>query len=452
MKNKLSYLIGVACFLSYTGVFTSCVNGVDDEYLEQKFTDNGGTDDEEEGEELPDLNGEYSIEGDFDLVMTCNGNVLEGKKVVMTVDEGNETASITFAAAQTDLETAIATAIPGGVGGLVSGWGLKYTGNSPVPGEKEITITDVPLFRNGTSYMFKGSNVQPTYNMNYEGKIEDEKLTVDINYELTNQKLAGKWYSAKMSQLGAIPNHAPFWADWASKVILNPGKVVGVNFSGTVNTMLGTVDGMFTSEKVMEGIVGKKIKMNQIVFNLLEYVAAEPNGNMFASYSYNPDITIAGPYSQEMPHDVIRYYFDPEKPDERIYLELNSGFLINMIGSLGSSLSPSRSTRADDGDLRERAKALIKLLVPVLEKGIPCEYKLDGNNLTINVDGVVLRNILAKLMVVINDSTIQDFLNGAFDSLGDTKDFVVKLLEELPKALDENECQYVKVGLKFVKK
>lgn len=85
MKNKLFYLIGVASLLSYTGTFTSCVNGVDDEYLEQKFTDNGGTDDE--SEELPDLNGEYSIEGDYDLVMTCNGDKLEGKKMIMTVDE-----------------------------------------------------------------------------------------------------------------------------------------------------------------------------------------------------------------------------------------------------------------------------------------------------------------------------------------------------------------------------
>ena len=50
MKNKLSYLIGVACLLCYTSTFTSCVNGVDDEYLEQKFTENNGTD--EEGDEM----------------------------------------------------------------------------------------------------------------------------------------------------------------------------------------------------------------------------------------------------------------------------------------------------------------------------------------------------------------------------------------------------------------
>ena len=143
MKNKLSYLIGVACLLCYTSTFTSCVNGVDDEYLEQKFTENNGTD--EEGDELPDLNGDYSIEGDYELIMTCNGEPLEGKKRVMAVDETNESATITFAAAETDLESIIGL-IPGA--NLIQGLGLKYTGNSPVPGEKEITITNVPLFRN----------------------------------------------------------------------------------------------------------------------------------------------------------------------------------------------------------------------------------------------------------------------------------------------------------------
>lgn len=210
------------------------------------------------------------------------------------------------------METAIATAIPGGVGGLVSGWGLKYTGNSPVPGVKEITVTNVPLYRNGTDYIFEGSYVQPTYTMDYRGKIGNEKATVAINYELTNKKLVGKWYSAKMSQSGGIANHAPFWADWKSDVMLSPGKAFGVNISGTPNTMLGTVDGMIFSAKIMEAITGKNIKMNQIVFNLLEYVEAEPNGGMLASYSYNEDITQAGPYSTEGTHNVLRYYYDPE--------------------------------------------------------------------------------------------------------------------------------------------
>lgn len=39
MKNKLFYLIGVAHLLSYIGTFTSCKNDIDDEHLEQQFTD-----------------------------------------------------------------------------------------------------------------------------------------------------------------------------------------------------------------------------------------------------------------------------------------------------------------------------------------------------------------------------------------------------------------------------
>lgn len=228
MKNKLSYLIGVACLLSYTGTFTSCVNGVDDEYLEQKFTESSGTDNE--SEELPDLNGDYSIEGDYELTMTCNGELLEGKKVVMAVDETNESASITFTAAETDLESIIGL-IPGA--NLIQGLGLRYTGNSPVPGEKEITITNVPLFRNGSNYMFKGSYVQPTYTMNYDGKIENAKMAVNINYELTNQKLAGTWNLAPVNTNGMLEGitcvtTSPLWIDWDSNAAIDPGNIEGV--------------------------------------------------------------------------------------------------------------------------------------------------------------------------------------------------------------------------------
>ena len=130
-EKQIIYLISAACLLSYTGTFTSCVNGVDDEYLEQKMT-NSTTSSEDE---LPDLNGEYSMVGDYDLEMTCNGDLLEGQKVVMAVDEKNESATITFTAVETDLESVIGL-IQGA--NLIQGMGLKYTGNCPVPGEKEL--------------------------------------------------------------------------------------------------------------------------------------------------------------------------------------------------------------------------------------------------------------------------------------------------------------------------
>lgn len=466
MKNKLFYLISTACLLSYTGTFTSCVNGVDDEYLEQKITDNGKTNDE--GEELPDLNGDYSTEGDFELTMTCNGEVLEGKKVILTTDENNETASITFSGGQVDLETAIAAAIPGGVGGLITGWGLKYTSYSPVPGEKEVTINDIPLYRNGTTYKFNGSHVQPTYIINYEGMIENEKMTISINYELTNQTLAGTWMTAtKAGPSGDVTTVcSPLWIDWDSKVGVSLGKVSIVTINEKpMNGIFSLLSGPLS--KTIMGQLGIKEELEIIVRNLLESVTAEPNGGMFASYSYGTDLTQPGPYSTEMPHNAVRYYYDPITPDSRIFMEINGGFLIDMIKSLASVATSTTRSTPTTRDLRDTAKELIALLVPVLEKGIPCDYTLDGNNLTINIDGVLLRDVLLKLMEVITAPDAAGVVDGLLAGLGDFAPNIKLLLSTLPPALkyhdattyDENhiptdptgECRYVKLGLKFVK-
>ncbi|WP_291593553.1 DUF4925 domain-containing protein [Bacteroides sp.] len=466
MKNKLFYLISAACLLSYTGTFTSCVNGVDDEYLEQKITDNGKTNDE--GEELPDLNGDYSTEGDFELTMTCNGEVLEGKKVILTTDENNETASITFSGGQVDLETAIAAAIPGGVGGLITGWGLKYTSYSPVPGEKEVTINDIPLYRNGTTYKFNGSHVQPTYIINYEGMIENEKMTISINYELTNQTLAGTWMTAtKAGPSGDVTTVcSPLWIDWDSKVGVSLGKVSIVTINEKpMNGIFSLLSGPLS--KTIMGQLGIKEELEIIVRNLLESVTAEPNGGMFASYSYGTDLTQPGPYSTEMPHNAVRYYYDPITPDSRIFMEINGGFLIDMIKSLASVATSTTRSTPTTRDLRDTAKELIALLVPVLEKGIPCDYTLDGNNLTINIDGVLLRDVLLKLMEVITAPDAAGVVDGLLAGLGDFAPNIKLLLSTLPPALkyhdattyDENhiptdptgECRYVKLGLKFVK-
>lgn len=454
MKNKLSYLIGVACILSYTGIFTSCVNGVDDEYLEQKFTESSGTD---EGEELPDLNGDYSTEGDYELVMTCNGELLEGKKVVMAVDEMNESATITFTATETDLESIIGL-IPGG--GLVGGLGLKYTGNSPVPGEKEITIANVPLYRNGTSYMFKGSLIQPTFTMDYDGKIENDQLAVNVKYELVNQKLAGTWNVDGPKAIGTSVDFTPLWCDWDSNVVVSLDKYIvpldKYNFNQLFVVLTGALSGL-----IVNAIAGINMQVQPLICNMLHDVTAEPNGCMFATYSYsdNPKNPL---WSSEMPHNILRYYYDKEQPDKKIYLEINSDFLVGIIKGL---IAPA--TRADNPEATKQiARELFALLTPLLENGIPCDYILseDEANLTINIDGVILRDILRKLMELANDELIKPELDNIINSsLGDFGPNISAMLSTMPNALKyhdydkdtdtySGECKYVKLGLKFVKK
>ncbi|CDA86238.1 putative uncharacterized protein [Bacteroides sp. CAG:754] len=452
MKNKLSYLISVACFLSYTSTFTSCVNGVDDEYLEQKITE--GTGSEEEGEELPDLNGEYSMQGDFDLKMICNGDELEGQKVVMAVDENNETATITFSALETDLESVIGL-IPGA--NLIQGMGLKYTGSCVIPGEKELTFTNVPLYKNGSSYIFKGSLIEPTYTMKFEGKMADEKMSMEVNYELTNQTLAGTWMLQKPNLELPSPSMTPLWFDWDTDIQIRFGEI---NMPGLGNMSIDTytpneLQGLLYLAKMI-GVFDAQ----QMIADLLQSITAMPNGSLYATYAWDNDISNPDRWSSNMSRNIVRYYYDEEKAD-RLYLDINGQFLVNTIKSL---VQPSPGTRGAAEDLKALGTELIEFLKPALEKGIPCTYKLDGNKMSINIDGEFLLGALRLIAKVGNNEAALGFLMPLIQSEPSIAAYAPNIkifLKRLPDLLTyktekgngtfEGECKYVKIGLHLEK-
>lgn len=452
MKNKLFYLISVACFLSYTGTFTSCVNGVDDEYLEQKITE--GTGSEEEGEELPDLNGEYSMQGDFDLKMICNGDELEGQKVVMAVDENNETATITFSALETDLESVIGL-IPGA--NLIQGMGLKYTGSCVIPGEKELTFTNVPLYKNGSNYIFKGSLIEPTYTMKFEGKMADEKMSMEVNYELTNQTLAGTWMLQKPNLELPSPSMTPLWFDWDTDIQIRFGEI---NMPGLGNMSIDTytpneLQGLLYLAKMI-GVFDAQ----QMIADLLQSITAMPNGSLYATYAWDNDTSNPDRWSSNMSRNIVRYYYDEEKAD-RLYLDINGQFLVNTIKSL---VQPSPGTRGAAEDLKALGTELIEFLKPALEKGIPCTYKLDGNKMSINIDGEFLLGALRLIAKVGNNEAALGFLMPLIQSEPSIAAYAPNIkifLKRLPDLLTyktekgngtfEGECKYVKIGLHLEK-
>lgn len=455
MKNNLIYLIGAAFFVCYSSMFTSCVNGVDDEYLELANNGSGGTDGEDNKEELPDLNGDYSIEGDYELVMTCNGEPLEGKKVVMAVDENNESATITFAAAETDLESVIGL-IPGA--NLIQGMGLKYTGNSPVPGVKEITITNVPLFKNGTSYMFKGNYIQPTYSMTYSGQIEGEKLTVDINYELTNQKLAGTWKLQKPNLTLASPQMTPLWYDWDTKLTIRFGDI-DIPGLGNLNIDMYTPNELQQLLYIISPAMANIFDLQQTVSDLLQSITALPNGSLYATYAWDSNTSNPDRWSSKMGRNIIRYYYGEE--EDRIYVEIDGQFLLNTIKSF---ISASPVTRSSADDLKAVGTKLIETLKPAFENGIPCTYKMDGNKMSINIDGEFLLNVLKVVAEVGNNEVANAFLVQLLESDEATAPYaqsVAVFLKRLPDLLTykeesrggtkSGECKYVKIGLHLEK-
>lgn len=492
MKNKLFYLIGVASLLSYTGTFTSCVNGVDDEYLDQVITDGGGSNNEGEEEEIPELSGEYYEGGDFELKMFYNGDELTGKKVIIAADETNETATITFTGTELQLESAISQAIPG-YGGLVSGLGLDFTTFSPVPGVKEITFSNVKLFKRGATYLFEGEDTNPAYLISFKGTIEDGVMEVSIKHELTIDKLAGTWKLAPMNErptANAAALFSPLWCDWDSRLNTNLGTIqaglfplnLDMPFNGVFSILGGT-----SSKMVMNMLLGQNISTQTIIVNMLQSITAQRDGCMFATYSYSGDFS-KPEWSSEMNRNILRYYYNPEVAEKDvevvvaedfskgkeirevriakatpILLEANPSFLMDMILGLLAPATRGISTRNEDPEAtKELGRQLFKVLVPILQKGIPCDAVLEDGKLMLNIDGVVMRELLSKLMAVLNDDLVKPVIVGALSGLGDFGPNIELLLETMPDALKyhhlnketgepEGQCGEVKLGLKFVR-
>lgn len=461
MKNKLFYLISAACLLSYTGTFTSCVNGVDDEYLEQKTTNSTGSKDE-----LPDLNGEYSMTGDYDLEMICNGELLEGQKVVMAVDENNESATITFTAVETDLESVIGL-IPGA--NLIQGMGLKYTGNCPVPGEKELTFTNVPVYKNGSLYAFEGDLDKPTYTMKYKGKIVDDKMTLNFNYELKNQTLVGTWNLPMSNLLDPVntPTNTsemnPLWFDWDTNLKIKAGQIIipGLGENG-MNIDIYAPNEL--SQLLQLACYMVPLDVEQTIADLLQSITVMPNGSLYATYAWDSNTSNPDRWSSNMSHNIMRYYYDEENNEEnkgRIYVEINGQFLLNTIKNL---VQPSPNTRGAAEDLKALGTKLIEFLKPALENGIPCEYTLDGSKLSINIDGEFLLGALKLLAEVGNNEAAMGFLMPLLENDPTLAVYAPNLkifLKRLPDLLtyhDESgsgalsgECKYVKIGLHLEK-
>ena len=398
------------------------------------------------------MNGEYSMVGDFDLEMTCNGDPLEGQRVVMAVDENNESATVTFTAIETDLESVIGL-IPGA--NLITGMGLNYTGSCPVPGEKEFTFTNVPIYKKGAAYLFVGSQVQPTYTMNYNGKIEDGKMTMDFRYELTNQKLAGTW-NLKPNLYTDNGSMTPLWYDWDTNLTIRFGTI-NLPEMGLPNTNIDTYTPNQLNQLLILAALATGFDAQKAITDLLQSITVLPNGSIYATYAWDSDTSNPDRWSSNMNRNIMRYYYD-EKIEDRIYVEINGQFLLNTIRSL---VKPSRNTRGTaDEELKVLGTKLIGLLKPALENGIPCTYKLDGNKLSINIDGEFLLGVLKLLAEVGNNEAAVGFIMPSLENDPTVGPYVpnirafLKRLPDLLKFKEESssgalsgECKYVKIGL-----
>ena len=457
MKNKLFYLIGVASILCYTSTFTSCINGVDDEYLELTGSCNGGgTGNEDEDSE--NFDGEYITDGDYDLKMTYNGYELNGKKVAFTLNEDKESATITMTGAEFDLKSLAA---------LFEGMDGKFTTYSPIPGEKEILLKNVKAEITGSTCKFEGEDIRPDRIFNFKGEITDGKMNIDIQHKLAreNNELLGKWKMGEAKEglsITMIQNvnnsnndpskSSPLWLDWGSTANVNMGDVnTGIDIVKTVNVnrpMTGIFNLLMSNlvSPQIGTLIGMPDGVEKSIPKLIGFIATEETGGMYASYSWNG--TTDPQYSQDMSHNIVRYYYDKE---DQLRIEVDADFFLNTIGGLIAGTSTRATTRgALPGTAIAIGQKIIDRLRPALEQGFPCEYTIENNNLIINLDGQFLLEIMRLVDELVNDEFAKTYIDDEIDKIGDYAPNVKLLLQNMGNALGE-DCTGIKLGLRLVK-
>ncbi len=436
MKNKLFYLFGTAFLLCSISTFTACSEDNDEPIVENPDDDGN----------VLDLNGKYDSET---LKMTYNGEELTGKKVTFTADEKLEKATILLSGVEKDL-----TDMLGGIIGEI-----KFTTNSPIPGEKEIKLENVVLTANadGTAYSFEGKDETSNRTMTYKGTVKESEMSIDVTNELKNKSLVGTWELGplKFGILAEAPANisSPLWIDWDSQNNINAGTISGIGFNmdpiSLFTWIFSVGDDNFLAAM---GISGIDVKLQQWIKNLLQSVTVQPNGCMYATYSYSGDLNNPT-WSSEMGHNIIRYHHGEDL--NQVYIEANADFILS---ALGDVLTRTRAN--NDQTLETLAQSLIETLRPAIENGFPCTYEITDNKMKINLDGKFTRDVLIKLADILNEPDINGLIMSLIENdetLKAYKSNIETVLQTLPDALKYKDssktepCEFVNIGFQLVK-
>lgn len=113
--------------------------------------------------------------------------------------------------------------------------------------------------------------------MKFEGKMADEKMSMEVNYELTNQTLAGTWMLQKPNLELPSPSMTPLWFDWDTDIQIRFGEI---NMPGLGNMSIDTytpneLQGLLYLAKMI-GVFDAQ----QMIADLLQSITAMPNGSL----------------------------------------------------------------------------------------------------------------------------------------------------------------------------
>ncbi len=389
--------------------------------------------------ELPDLkSGVYTSST---LSLSYNGELMPGKSVRLDVSpsaDGKPAEGKLKLYSEFDLSQ-------------LSGMGLTGAIEAPgvIPGSESVELP-VTLTPSDGSYTFTGNGNTEYAEFSYSGKLENEKLTLNIiDCKLKSQVFAGQVLSPAPIVKDGLLNYSslPFHVVWE----LDPSAEVQIPLSGILKTVL-------TAPVIPVYNNTAYTSVAQVYYSSVKTIAMTPGGNMPIVYVSNVGgaahlATSCGNMLQYVPYGSgIKLYVNPLSALSQVLVTLSkpqedAEFVTK------ADESSSSTEKIDPALLNAIVKSLIAAIQPSISGGIPLTVSGSGSGIDLYLDtktSVVFLSSLMKDLLTdpVIASKIKEYLIG-LDIPEMSPEQLDGLIAQLPSFLEKTTR--LEIGLSFVK-
>lgn len=243
-------------------------------------------------------------------------------------------------------------------------------GPGVLPGSPSITIP-VYLQPNGQQFTFTGSGKTDFLDYDYAGSISNEKLNIDFkNVKLINSNLGG----TILQPVGFIPTDTPL------------DELVQTKFIK---------------------FAGKEYSINEMMSTIIRTMAFNSDGNIVVTYIKTAD---GAPQPAQCPMTMLQYV---QTSENQIQLFINPTDLVGQI-ILNNPYHPDlpdnpfgEEAKPRSGDVENPLAGLTEVLTQhlsaILESGLPMEFTVSGNVVSMYLDLTPIATEISKFLPVLEE-------------------------------------------------
>lgn len=391
--------------------------------------------------ELPELKSTVYTSSTLDL--SYNGELMPGKSVRVEIapsSDGSQTSANLHLYSEFDLSQ-------------LSGMGLSGSIPAPgvIPGSPEVDIP-VTLYPSDGSYTFSGSGSTDYADFNYSGKIEKDKLTLNItDSKLKSQIFAGQVLAPSPIVKDGLFEYSsiPFHIVWE----LDPSADIQIPLSDILKAIL-------TAPVIPVYNNSAYTSVAQVYYSTVKTVAMTSGGNIPVVYVSTVGgaahfATSCGNMLQYVPAEGgIRLYVNPLSALSQVLVALSKPQEdAEFVTKADSGSDTSILDKVDPALLNAIVKSLITAIQPSIRDGVPLTVAPGNNGTDIYLDtktSVVFLSTLAKDLLTNPEIAAKIKAYLAELQIPDlTPEQIDGIFAQLPGFLEKTTK--LEVGLSFVK-